>query len=178
MKTKGVGAYAPTPFVFTAAGTERYLILAHSYLNDVGGYELEAKVDDVRVPIARRYAIPTPSGTPMTFFEPASPTEEWEHSATGDLAIEKPTETWSFQGLEGQNLKIDLGMIGPYPKDRDDLTESYLYLFDVDGQLIASDDDSGAGEDSRIYFTLPSDCLLYTSPSPRDATLSRMPSSA
>ena len=25
---------------------------------------------------------------------------------------------------------------------------------------------------------LPSDCLLYTSPSPRDATLSRMPSSA
>ena len=25
---------------------------------------------------------------------------------------------------------------------------------------------------------LPTDCLLYTSPSPRDATLSRMPSSA
>ena len=25
---------------------------------------------------------------------------------------------------------------------------------------------------------MPSDCLLYTSPSPRDATLSRMPSSA
>ena len=32
-------------------------------------------------------------------------------------------------------------------------------------------DDSGA---KRIHFT----CLLYTSPSPRDATLSRMPSSA
>ena len=27
-------------------------------------------------------------------------------------------------------------------------------------------------------IALPSDCLLYTSPSPRDATLSRMPSSA
>ena len=27
-------------------------------------------------------------------------------------------------------------------------------------------------------FTLPRSCLLYTSPSPRDATLSRMPSSA
>ena len=26
--------------------------------------------------------------------------------------------------------------------------------------------------------TEPKDCLLYTSPSPRDATLSRMPSSA
>ena len=27
-------------------------------------------------------------------------------------------------------------------------------------------------------LTVASDCLLYTSPSPRDATLSRMPSSA
>ena len=28
------------------------------------------------------------------------------------------------------------------------------------------------------YLTKPFDCLLYTSPSPRDSTLSRMPSSA
>ena len=28
------------------------------------------------------------------------------------------------------------------------------------------------------FFAQPMDCLLYTSPSPRDATLSRMPSSA
>ena len=28
------------------------------------------------------------------------------------------------------------------------------------------------------YVTIPGVCLLYTSPSPRDATLSRMPSSA
>ena len=33
--------------------------------------------------------------------------------------------------------------------------------------------DSGHSMDERIF-----DCLLYTSPSPRDATLSRMPSSA
>ena len=32
-----------------------------------------------------------------------------------------------------------------------------------------------ACSDSRVD---PTDCLLYTSPSPRDATLSRMPSSA
>ena len=31
---------------------------------------------------------------------------------------------------------------------------------------------------SEIYSTLIKGCLLYTSPSPRDATLSRMPSSA
>ena len=31
---------------------------------------------------------------------------------------------------------------------------------------------------SGYYWLEASDCLLYTSPSPRDATLSRMPSSA
>ena len=31
---------------------------------------------------------------------------------------------------------------------------------------------------SRNAFTMDENCLLYTSPSPRDATLSRMPSSA
>ena len=30
----------------------------------------------------------------------------------------------------------------------------------------------------EIKIEIPKDCLLYTSPSPRDATLSRMPSSA
>jgi len=33
-------------------------------------------------------------------------------------------------------------------------------------------------EKSRKYREKQRDCLLYTSPSPRDATLSRMPSSA
>ena len=32
--------------------------------------------------------------------------------------------------------------------------------------------------DDYIFFVPPGTCLLYTSPSPRDATLSRMPSSA
>ena len=31
---------------------------------------------------------------------------------------------------------------------------------------------------SNLRLALPQTCLLYTSPSPRDATLSRMPSSA
>ena len=31
---------------------------------------------------------------------------------------------------------------------------------------------------SQLFIELPLPCLLYTSPSPRDATLSRMPSSA
>ena len=32
--------------------------------------------------------------------------------------------------------------------------------------------------DENTFGDLPNSCLLYTSPSPRDATLSRMPSSA
>ena len=36
----------------------------------------------------------------------------------------------------------------------------------------------GAGTDANTRMTEDEICLLYTSPSPRDATLSRMPSSA
>ena len=41
----------------------------------------------------------------------------------------------------------------------------------------------GTGPDFAVrdkggFFTITYNCLLYTSPSPRDATLSRMPSSA
>ena len=35
-----------------------------------------------------------------------------------------------------------------------------------------------ATELTAVVDQVPVDCLLYTSPSPRDATLSRMPSSA
>ena len=38
--------------------------------------------------------------------------------------------------------------------------------------------DSAAKNRLNTYSIPPTDCLLYTSPSPRDATLSRMPSSA
>ena len=44
----------------------------------------------------------------------------------------------------------------------------------ADGPLIVD----GGSKIAPINFTLYSNCLLYTSPSPRDATLSRMPSSA
>ena len=35
-----------------------------------------------------------------------------------------------------------------------------------------------AQEEGTLTFTRPNDCLLYTSPSPRDKRQSRMPSSA
>ena len=36
----------------------------------------------------------------------------------------------------------------------------------------------GRMEDDTVFSDDPVDCLLYTSPSPRDGLLSRMPSSA
>ena len=43
-------------------------------------------------------------------------------------------------------------------------------------QRISSTEDSG--EKATLHMYIAETCLLYTSPSPRDATLSRMPSSA
>ena len=47
-----------------------------------------------------------------------------------------------------------------------------LLEFEKNGETIIDVDNS------LIIFELLEDCLLYTSPSPRDSTLSRMPSSA
>ena len=47
--------------------------------------------------------------------------------------------------------------------------------FDLDDVAI---DGASGGVTGIINNPCPTDCLLYTSPSPRDATLSRMPSSA
>ena len=46
---------------------------------------------------------------------------------------------------------------------------------DVDGNIVGEMDGNIVGD---IEGNVVGDCLLYTSPSPRDATLSRMPSSA
>ena len=48
----------------------------------------------------------------------------------------------------------------------------------VDEETISAEDAVAAGDALRGVFDLFEDCLLYTSPSPRDGLLSRMPSSA
>ena len=58
-----------------------------------------------------------------------------------------------------------------------------LHLFDTGeracGGRASSKALAGVDVDHGLqYFTLSSDCLLYTSPSPRDYAASRMPSSA
>ena len=62
------------------------------------------------------------------------------------------------------NRFIDLDR---YPIDRLDSTDGQALVAQCRKDL-----------ETKAAATLPGFCLLYTSPSPRDATLSRMPSSA
>ena len=64
------------------------------------------------------------------------------------------------------NNKINFDFVSP---------EASIVSSEVDMVLIPGiDGDAGILPDHAPFMT----CLLYTSPSPRDATLSRMPSSA
>ena len=54
----------------------------------------------------------------------------------------------------------------------------YRDILTLQAMRVPIDGEAGIGYIMRAGFDLPPFCLLYTSPSPRDATLSRMPSSA
>ena len=66
------------------------------------------------------------------------------------------------------------GMSGNVYEEDSQMQESGA-LESGDGSLVVDADDERMSVSSTA---IPKDCLLYTSPSPRDATLSRMPSSA
>ena len=53
-----------------------------------------------------------------------------------------------------------------------------LGIIDKDGKLLRKANTLKTAEEKKAFTLLHRLCLLYTSPSPRDATLSRMPSSA
>ena len=69
-------------------------------------------------------------------------------------------ESYSGKGIEDQQGQLVFSR------------EMSSTVQDMKGNLLLCDDLSDTG------VTLNKSCLLYTSPSPRDATLSRMPSSA
>ena len=58
------------------------------------------------------------------------------------------------------------------------VSDSYLRRCKADDIVVEIDEHFFGYECSVGELIRNSDCLLYTSPSPRDATLSRMPSSA
>ena len=54
----------------------------------------------------------------------------------------------------------------------------HSWTYGLDGELKVTPNIGGYGVHTHCDFDNSQNCLLYTSPSPRDATLSRMPSSA
>jgi hypothetical protein len=57
-------------------------------------------------------------------------------------------DTYSFVGARGEPVRVSL--------ESDDL-DTYLYLYDATGYLVAEDDDSGSQLNSRLVMTLPDD---------------------
>lgn len=57
-------------------------------------------------------------------------------------------DVYQFAGLAGYQVTVDMGS-----NDFD----TFLGLFDGDGDLLDEDDDSGPGTNSRVQFTLPAD---------------------
>ena len=79
-------------------------------------------------------------------------------------------------------LNIDAEVVESKPSkptppkvDKDDRTKDYEY---TRGELYSLIDQGQEAVRGALEVAQESGCLLYTSPSPRDATLSRMPSSA
>ena len=99
-----------------------------------------------------------------------------EQADRGRVSLEKDAETTPMRGGKYYEYDIDVGAVAEVWR-RGSVIASWLV--DLTAEALAADpvldeysghvSDSGEGR-----WT----CLLYTSPSPRDATLSRMPSSA
>ena len=83
----------------------------------------------------------------------------------------------------GENVRgvraVEIRDVGERNKESDVSVQPFAYYQELES--LRSLGYSTRGKDELIDAGLPEqmvDCLLYTSPSPRDATLSRMPSSA
>ena len=79
-------------------------------------------------------------------------------------------------------IKADVGGIGGHTLPSDGLLNAIRNTVKNSGKLLIDHYIGYCGDDSHIVMThtngVNSNCLLYTSPSPRDRQKSRMPSSA
>ncbi len=71
----------------------------------------------------------------------------WTPACVSTLQSGSYARWYTFQGTAGYRVTIDLSSD----------TDTYLYLLDAAGAVLASDDDGGSFTDSRIEFWLPAD---------------------
>ena len=91
-------------------------------------------------------------------------------------------QNWKFVSLSDEDLISVFNSLETDINLDSNLGTSYVFIVDRNGNLRGRDDKEGVkfGYDSRFVADINNNmvCLLYTSPSPRDRTRSRMPSSA
>ena len=109
--------------------------------------------------------------------------EQDNGSRTPRFAPRERADTDSRQPFRTSLIFVGIGIILSF------VTVLWLGLFNEQGEIRLDVTDIKVDETGEVELTgavyrgqtargEPYDCLLYTSPSPRDATLSRMPSSA
>ena len=106
--------------------------------------------------------------------------EQWKRISAGDPALAKEVAKLAWDqgiGLQNVDYKIELG--------KKNTATGLGFARSVIGNFLGQQTGIKTAQlgnvDSRDHFYLAGqvwDCLLYTSPSPRDRTRSRMPSSA
>ena len=79
--------------------------------------------------------------------------------------------TGAVNFLQGANIQGNIDFTGNLLQNGQPFVTLPEQSIETMGAMLASDG-------VTAYWAHPNTCLLYTSPSPRDATLSRMPSSA
>ena len=101
--------------------------------------------------------------------------EKWEHYH------DSSDSTNAFFILNKKNNKTITYKLFKEGKELENAQQSFQHdgkikdaIFSKDGKMIFAIDD----KNHLVQWDIEKGCLLYTSPSPRDATLSRMPSSA
>ena len=84
--------------------------------------------------------------------------ERLEREYDLDLIVTAPSVIYMVNMIDGSEVMVDNPATLPDPQKRESIEEPYVRM--------------------EIYAPNDYNCLLYTSPSPRDGLLSRMPSSA
>ena len=78
----------------------------------------------------------------------------------------------------GNDTNIEPTVTGDAPSESDEAMEDEESDEAMEDEAMEDEESDEAMEDEAMEDEESGACLLYTSPSPRDATLSRMPSSA
>ena len=152
-----------------APGAGLYLIARYGWgCLDLGGLGGEACMDPSRpplLPIIQRLTLPDASGSPVAVLRVDVPRSLFVHQSPGGY----------FYRIGSSKRQMPPDYLARLFQQR---SQTRLIRFDEQTVDAARTAELAPALWQRFATPLTHDCLLYTSPSPRDRTRSRMPSSA